>query len=108
MDNCYRDVFDDLGWNVTEYGDYIEIQKYSPAGEDFLITISKDNFVDELVNYYNNFEPEDHAADFYIAGRNGLIKGVPNLHVLLQDADEIDKMLELLIIKLFEIKIKHY
>lgn len=78
-----------LGWTVREYDDgSAELSQYSPAGEDFSFCIETENFAEEIRSYYEDFDPEEHAAMWY-GGR-----GAPDLHILIEDADAIDSMLE--------------
>lgn len=83
-------------WNVIRNGagDF-DLENYSPAGEDFIFNVSveDENSADywkEVFDYWDNFDPDDHAAMWY--GQN---RGEPaSLRVLLDDAEAIDKMLE--------------
>lgn len=78
-----------LGWTVREYDDgSAELSQYSPAGEDFNFCVETENFAEEIRAYYEDFDPEEHAAMWY--GK----RGAPNLHTLIEDADAIDSMLE--------------
>ena len=41
MKDKYREVCESLDWSVHEYDDgTVELEKYSPAGEDFSFTVS--------------------------------------------------------------------
>lgn len=102
-----------LGWCVefreqTNYRTkkqekYAEFSKYSPAGEDFSFVAWYDKIADlpELVEeYYNGFDAEEHAGMWVEARRNG-DSGVPSIRVLVEDADEIEKMLRDLSVALY-------
>lgn len=83
---------EELDWSVTvDDGDW-EFEKYSPAGEDFFFSASGPDIVASVKEYYENFDPEEHATDLAIAKRNGFA-GVPDLRTLCDDADAIDEML---------------
>ena len=78
------------GWWVTDCGDELELEQYSPAGEDFIVSLPKKDFVKELVRYTEDFSPDEHAAGWY--GQNN---GEPSsLRDLLDDAEAIQTMLE--------------
>lgn len=52
-------VSEKLGWSVETSNNEIAFQKYSPAGQDFNITIVGDdleNIIDELQNRCDNFD----------------------------------------------------
>lgn len=79
-----------------------ELEFYSNLGEDVIVSIfhnnTTDDFVSNLESYYNNFDPEEHAAMWYAA--KDKVPGVPHsLRALLEDADGIKKVLEELAIK---------
>ena len=89
-----------LGWNVYRDGDgYVELSQYSSAGEDFLFTVSESNLIEDVKDYAESFDSEEHAAMWYDAKQRG-IRGVPSLHELVEDADAIQEMLEDLAINL--------
>ena len=90
-----------LDWRVT-FGEqalqsgktkkYVEFERYSPAGEDLIITEyyhSIPEISDKLIERYNDFDPEQHAAEWYGANR-----GEPySLQDLLDDARDIEDLL---------------
>lgn len=92
-----EEVFEefDISANYYEQTDwaYFECEFCSDAGEDFIFVLgatSKDAFIESLRNYYQEFDPEEHAAFWY-----GMNRGEPkSLRRLLSDADSIDEMLE--------------
>ena len=82
-----------LGWNVYCGDDgYVELYQRSGAGEDFLFTVSANNLIEDVKDYAESFDSEEHAAMWYDAGKRG-VRGVPSLHTLVEDADEIQEML---------------
>lgn len=84
------------GWSVTENsaGDF-EIEKYSPAGEDFSFSVcvgdeNNAEYWRKVFDYESDFDPSEHAVMWY--GQN---RGEPSsLRDLLDDAEAIKKMLE--------------
>ncbi len=91
------DIMDSKSFRVYDCGDNTyEVEFYSDAGEDFVFTLSTDGtaegFAKELRSYADDFEPDEHAGEMYEAGKNGL-SGVPNLSVLIRDAESIGEYL---------------
>ena len=82
-----------LGWDVDCDGDgSVEMYQFSPAGEDFGFTVSENNLIEDVKDYAESFDSEEHAAMWYDAGQSG-VRGVPSLHELVEDADAIQEML---------------
>ena len=82
-----------LGWDVYCDGDgWVELSQFSSAGEDFSFTVSENNLIEDVKGYAESFDSEEHAAMWYDAGQSG-VRGVPSLHELVEDADEIQEML---------------
>ncbi len=95
-----------LGWNVYCGDDgYVELYQRSGAGEDFLFTVSESNLIEDVKDYAESFDSEEHAAMWYDAKQRG-IRCVPSLHELVEDADAIQEMLEDLAINLCEYRAK--
>ena len=98
------EVAESLGWNVSleldgcpsaasEYN--VEMEKLSPAGEDFYFSISYRDaagFVREVREFYNEFDPDEHIEELIVAKHNGL-RDVPRVSVLFNDSEAIDAML---------------
>jgi len=89
-------------WRISEcsFGDGIagwEISKYSPAGEQFFFSISHNNDVVEAVKeikrYAYDFDEEKHA-EMHIKSRENGLAGVPSAKELVEDAAEIQAMLD--------------
>lgn len=90
-------------WEVSSYGDGgFELSSYSPAGENVIMSLAGDT-LDEMArfaeSYYNDFDPQDHAAQIYHAKHYGteceqeFYAGAPSdLEDLLEDAKAIDEM----------------
>lgn len=106
MNDIYRDICEKLDWSLTLTGDgNIELEKYSPAGEDFIITVGEEGFVDNVKEYAAHFDPDEHIEMWVEARRNG-VKGVPSARELVEDAEAIDKMLRELACALFEAELE--
>ena len=89
-----------LGWDVYCDGDgWVELSQFSSAGEDFSFTVSANNLIEDVKDYAESFDSEEHAAMWYDAGQSG-VRGVPSLHELVEDADAIQEMLNDLAINL--------
>ena len=97
----------ELDWKVEIDEHCWEFQKYSPAGEDFWFGVNGDDVVDEVLEYYETFDTEDHVMGLMEAKKNGL-SGVPRLKELVEDADSIEKMIEDLYDALHEVEEQYY
>lgn len=94
MNEKYRDICEKLGWSYTEESDgYIELEKHSPAGENFAITVEAENFVENVKKHAAHFDQEDHI-EMWVEARRNNISGVPSIKELVEDADAIEYMLE--------------
>ena len=100
-----ENVAESLGWGVSwqteEYPKgktekLVEFSKDSPAGEDFSFYVFYDALSDlrrELYTYWQYFDVEEHVEMWMDAKRNGAA-GVPDVVTLVEDAKEIESMLE--------------
>lgn len=88
------DICNKMGWNTScdPDDDMVEIGQGSPAGEDFSFTVSRENFVRDVVRYANNFDPDEHA-EMWICNRSHT-SGVPDASTLIEDAKAIKDMLD--------------
>ena len=60
----FEEKWEELGWSVSyDDNDTVELSQGSPAGEDFYFTVPKLNFCDEVFDYANDFDPEEHAKE---------------------------------------------
>lgn len=94
LEQKYIDILEQNDWNVSSYTEdgRVEIGKYSPAGEDFSIIVEVENFPESVREYANNFDADEHA-EMWIEAR-GKVNGVPNsIRELIEDAEEIQEML---------------
>ncbi len=82
-----------LSWDVYCDGDgSVELYQFSPAGEDFGFTVSESNLIEDVKDYAESFDSEEHAAMWYDAGQSG-VRGVPSFPELVEDAESIQEML---------------
>ena len=86
-------ICEEQGWNVAEYSGNYELSKYSPMGEDFSFCIGENDIKSGVQDYYEDFDPEEHAAKWFDAKRRGEGSVPGSLRDLLDDADAIDEML---------------
>ena len=85
MNETYREICENRGWSVTDTGDgNIELEKYSPAGEDFLIAVGEEGFVDNVKAYAASFDQEEHI-EMWIEARHNGVNGVPSIKELVED-----------------------
>ncbi len=106
MNERYRDICERLDWSITSDGhDNIELEKYSPAGEDFIFTVGEEGFVDNVKAYAASFDQEEHIEMWVLARRSGT-RGVPHIKELVEDAQAIDDMLRELACALFAAKLE--
>lgn len=102
----YIDVLESREWKVSSYTDdgRVELEWYSPAGEDFLMCVRVENFPEAVAKYYGDFDVDEHIAMWIEAKQNG-VNGVPTARELVHDAEAIDAELEELAIVLAEVKV---
>ena len=76
---------------------YAEMEKYSPAGEDFVMTVYFDDtdplhsFVESVKKEYENFDPDEHV-ELWIDTR-GTCGAPETIRELVNDADAIKEMI---------------
>lgn len=91
MNKRQRKVCEKLGWKVTDCGNEIELETFSPAGENFLFYAQRNNFAESIADYADNFDSDEHA-EFWVEFRGK--RGVPHtIRELIDDADAIKQML---------------
>ena len=83
-------VCEALDWRVHDdpEEDYVELEKYSPAGEDFIFGVQKGNFVKNVREYADGFDVDEHV-ELWIEARE-----------LVEDAEAIRDMLNELAVAL--------
>lgn len=94
LDHRYIEVLKRLEWRIFGYyDDTVEIENFSPAGEDLIIRFGVENFPDAVAQYAADFDPDEHI-EMWIEARRAGRSGIPPARELARDADKIDKMLE--------------
>jgi len=95
LEQKYVDILEARDWSVSSYTDdgRVELEWYSPAGEDFLMCVSVENFPEAVAEYAADFDIDEHIAMWIEAKRNG-VSGVPSARELVHDAEDIDKYLQ--------------
>lgn len=85
-------AIEDLGWSFND--DKTSIQWYSPAGEDYCIEADEPiELIDKIIDEYFRFDIDEHIKMWLEAKNNG-VSGVPSARELVEDAREIESMLE--------------
>lgn len=53
---------ENLGWSVSEDQEAgtVELESYSPAGENLVVTVEKENFVEKVREYAEYFDIDEH------------------------------------------------
>ena len=100
----YIDVLESLDWRVCDYtGDgRVEIENYSPAGEDLIVCVEVENFPESVYEYACDFVADEHA-EMWVGHRGE--RGCPSsVRELIDDADAIKEMLEELANRLMEVE----
>lgn len=99
----YIKAIEELGWQVNELGNEIEIENWSPAGENIVEYFqTKTDIATQARGLADNYDANEHA-EMWVAGRGK--NGVPSsIRVLINDADAIGKMYETLADKLERVK----
>lgn len=95
------DALNANGWHPSVDNDSIELEWYSDAGEDFLLSFDvedDDDFLSQLYDAYIDFDTEQHAIENY-----GM-RGAPGLRVLLDDAEAIEGEMQRLWCELSKVK----
>lgn len=79
------------GWHDCDDGS-VELENWSPAGENIIVTLDGKDIVREMGRYSAGFDVDEHVEPLVeIRGT----RGVPDsITVLVQDALEIEKMLD--------------
>lgn len=99
MTEAQRLIIEDQGWSIhectfTEDKRGFELEKYSPAGEDFFFAVeaeTPEELVENIRVFYDSFDADEHAAMWIEHRGEG---GCPSsVRLLIDDADAIDNML---------------
>lgn len=99
----YQEILEERDWRVgcyTEDG-RVELEWFSPAGEDFIVCVEVENFPDEILDYSDGFDMDEHIEMWVEARANGG-RDIPCARILVHDAEEIEKELDELAFELQE------
>ena len=77
-----KKILEDKGFNVTRDGGCWWIQQYTPAGEDWSITVYK---LKDIVDYAGIFEKEEEFKMWVEAKYYSKVGGIPDPDELWQD-----------------------
>lgn len=102
----YGETLDNLGWRIYPYTqngeERVEIENWSPLGEDLILDFGCEDFPAELEEYINDYDPDEHCR-FWVERWNE-DKSVPkSVRALIDDADEIEEMLEDLLLAVVQV-----
>lgn len=82
----HREICEKYDWSVYVSDDgTVELEKYSPAGEDFFFSVASDDFVQEVKEYAAGFDIDEHIAMWIEAKQNGTRGGSGGKFVRRQD-----------------------
>ena len=99
----YLKVIEDCGWKVNVMDSEIEIENWSPAGEDLVEYLRKDlDIYEQFCDISLNFDVDEHV-EMWIELRG--TRGVPSsISELVKDAEEIEDMYSILAAELLKKK----
>lgn len=88
----YLDILEKREWRVSGYTDdgRVELEWWSPAGEDFIVCVEVENFPDEILEYSDDFDPDEHIEMWVTARANGR-QDVPNARRLAKEMQRTSK-----------------
>ena len=89
------------GWHDCDDGS-VELENWSPAGENIIVTLDGKDIVREMGRYSAGFDVDEHV-ELWVDSRGK--NGVPgSIRELVKDAEAIDKMLQELADALAEVE----
>ena len=99
MTEKQREIIEGLYWTIHECqlcdGEKgYELEKYSPAGEDFIFTAEDSRLAESIREYAADFDPDEHAEMWVRARYEGKDQTIPSIRELIEDADAINLMLQ--------------
>lgn len=94
LSEAYVKVIKEQGWSVVGCDEQeIELETWSPAGENLCICVSTAAFPQSVTEYYEDFDPDTHVEELIVARRNGFQDVPKSIRDLVDDAEAIDEML---------------
>lgn len=85
-----KQVCEKYDWDVEVEGDGLYISQYTPAGEDFGFYVDLKNSVQDIKNYAEDFDVDEHVKMWILESNSG----APGIRALLEDAEWIDDKLQ--------------
>ena len=90
----YRQICENLGWEVYEHFTTFSLFKESPCGEPIYIsTLNNQNLVEQVQEASNNFDIEENVEKWIIERYENDNQRIPSLNMLIEDAKAIKEML---------------
>lgn len=98
-----QEIAEALDWTIHKDENSVDFQQYSSAGEDFSFTAcgsTPDEIVEDVRSYYFDFDVDEHVKEVMD------MEGSPSsLSILIDDAQEIERNIETLLIALTQNKL---
>lgn len=91
---------DSADWSCYCDEDGIDFRKHSPAGEDFGFYIrakTGEEILEKVREYAEGFDTEEHIAMWVEVKQDKVRNDIPSIRELVEDADDIQKMLDNLV-----------
>lgn len=101
----YVEVLESLGWKVSSENPddgTVEIENWSPAGEDLVLSFMVEDFPQEVHDCALYFDADEHIEMWVREKMRGRDASVPSIRELVEDADAIQSMLDELAAKLLD------
>ena len=101
----YVEILESLGWSICGYttNNMVLLEKYSPAGEDFIMYVEVNDFPENVSEYGDRFDVAEHVMMWIDAKTNGC-GGVPDFDTLVEDGKYIKQDIRVLANALNKVK----
>ena len=97
----FQEIAERLGWNVTIDGHHIDLQRYSPEGQDCNFSIRSDgNLVEEAYRLYENYDPSEETMMWVDESGHGKNGAPYHLKDILADMEAVEEMLRTLYLEI--------
>lgn len=95
IEQKYLDILEQFDVMICDDdGETVELEWYSPAGEDFLFAAEADRFAESIAEYSAYFDKYEHVEMWVCAKYEGSTRGIPSIRELIEDADAIERFLQ--------------
>lgn len=81
MTKNIKKILENNGFDVNVIDGGYEVSQYTPAEEDWILTFNK---LEDIVDYAENFDPEEEFTMWIKAKQNG-VRGIPSVPELWKD-----------------------